>query len=125
MNFNIKVLSDFIYSFIFNLFVGISGLYITGYLVGENLLKRKIENSKFKVRHGVYAIFIVLIFGTLIGSTVGFLEVVMINNAGDGKLSNKLFDYYFKPMFWIFIFGSIPTLISGIILGKFLKKITT
>lgn len=112
----------FILSLFINLLIGIIGLFMIGYMIGQNLYKIKKSNKKFLVFHGILAIFGVLILGTLIGSTVGFLQ----EGLPDGyeyDLKKELFDYFFKPIYWILLFGFIPTLISGIILGIKLKKL--
>ena len=102
--------------------MGLVGLYFIGYFIGNKLNNIKQINGSLKIIHGIVAIFLVLIFGTLIGSTVGFLEEGFPNVLRNGNLSKSLFDYYVKPFFWIMFFGTIPTLVSGIILGNQLKK---
>lgn len=120
INFDLTEFIKFISSLFLNFFIGILGLYFIGYLIGQNLNKLKNKNNKYNVSHGVLAIFGVLFFGTLIGSTIGFLQ----EGLPDGyeyNLKEELYDYYFKPFFWIFMFGFVPTLVSGIILGYKLK----
>jgi hypothetical protein len=121
MSFRLAEFINFVSSLFFNLFIGISGLYIIGYLIGQNLDKLKTKNNQYNPIHGVLVIFGVLFFGTLIGSTVGFLQEGLPKGYGY-NLQQELYDYYFKPLYWIFMFGFIPTLISGIILGSKLKN---
>ena len=106
-----------------NFFVGISSLFIIGYFLGNKLNKVLKNKGNLKIVHGIISILLILLFGTLIGSTVGYLEEGLPSYLKYGDLQKTLFDYYFKPLFWIMFFGFIPTLISGVFLGYFLKKL--
>lgn len=111
-----------LFDWLINLVTGILALYISGYFVGkkiEFLIKTKHWNSVFT---GVIGLFVVLLFGTLIGSSVGFLEEGIANIKKGNTLQNELFDYYVKPLFWILFFGIIPTVIAGGIMGKEIKN---
>lgn len=110
---------DFINDFALNFSVGIAGLYVSAYCCGILLNKK----SKIRIYHGVLAIFAVLFVGTLAGSTVGFIqEGLPLSKQYNEPLVEAVNDYYFKPFFWIFFFGLIPTLISGIIVGGLLRR---
>ena len=122
VDFDFKETFKFIYELKLNFFVGIIGLYFIGYLIGNKLNIIKDKKGTLKIFHGIIAIFLILILGTLIGSSVGFFEEGFPSYLKYGNLSNCLFDYYVKPMFWIMFFGFLPTLLSGIILGYQLKK---
>lgn len=122
IDFDLKEFFKFVFSLFINLLIGIIGLYCIGYLIGQNLYKIKNSNKKFSLFHGILAIFVVLIFGSLIGSTVGFVQEGLPNGY-EYDLDKELFDYNMKPIFWILFFGFIPTLLSGIILGIKLKKL--
>ena len=113
----------FIYDLKLNLFIGIFGLYFSGYLTGNKLNKLKNNKGKLKLIYGVISIFFILILGTFIGSSIGFIEEGLPSYFKYGHFFNCLFDYYFKPFYWIMLFGFIPTLLSGIILGYKLKKL--
>lgn len=122
LQFDFKDFFRFISNLILNLSVGVLGLYLVAFLIGERLFLLKCRSSKYRIWHGILAIFCVLFFGTLIGSTVGFIQ----EGLPDGSnycLKDELFDYYYKPFFWIMLFGFLPTLISGCLLGYHLKKI--
>jgi uncharacterized membrane protein len=66
----------------------------------------------------------ILIFGNFLGSTVGFIQEGIANLNEYNKISDAIFDYYFKPFFWIFLFGIIPTILAGVILGLLITKKT-
>lgn len=68
---------------------------------------------------GMFGIMIILIYGVFGGSTIGFIEEGLPN--GD-TIYDAIIDYYYKPFFWILMFGFIPTFIGGEILGGQIKK---
>ncbi|MFV5694125.1 hypothetical protein ACM55G_01640 [Flavobacterium sp. LB3P122] len=123
IDFDFKNTIRFIYDLKMNLLFGVIGLYFIGYIIGNKLNIIKEKKGTLKIVHGILAIFLVLIVGTLIGSSVGFLEEGFPSYLKNGDLLKSLFDYYIKPMFWIMFFGFIPTLLSGIVLGYQLKKL--
>lgn len=110
----------FILGLSLNISINIVGLYFIDYLVGQNL-HRLIEKTRpYNILHGILTIFIVLVLGTIIGSTVEFLQDGF-SYGYRNNLMNELFDYYIKPLYWICMTGFIPTLINGIILGSKLR----
>lgn len=120
--FGAKSLIDFFYNLPLNLGIGIFGLYFAGYFVSkkmEVLINYRLKNS---ILIGVLGLITILIFGTFLGSTVGFLQEGMANLNEYNKINDAIFDYYFKPFFWIFLFGIIPTILAGGILGLLIKK---
>lgn len=120
--FGVNSLIDFFYDLPLNLGIGIIGLYFAGYFVStkmEILINNKLKNS---ILIGVLGLIIILIFGTFLGSTVGFIQEGIANLNEYNKISDAIFDYYFKPFFWIFLFGIIPTILAGGILGFLIKK---
>ncbi len=64
---------------------------------------------------GVKCAFISLLFGIFCGCTLVFITEALLT--GDDLL-DAIIDYYFKPLFWVTIFGSIPVVIIGSLLGK-------
>ncbi|PHS63385.1 MAG: hypothetical protein COB12_09560 [Flavobacterium sp.] len=120
--FGFKDLIDFITSLPLNLLVGICGLFIAGYYISlkmEKLIKFRKWNS---VLIGIIGLILILLIGVLIGSSVGFIEEGIETFDRENGIKNALFDYYVKPLFWIFLFGIIPTVIVGGILGYGIKK---
>ncbi|WP_170148078.1 hypothetical protein [Marinoscillum furvescens] len=88
---------------------------IFGRLAATEIIERKKDHSWVGIKYG----FLTLITGTLIGSTVGFLQEGLDNI---GTPDNPFEDYYFKPLFWVIIFGSIPVLLVGLWFGRTIKK---
>jgi hypothetical protein len=123
IDFDFKNSLKFILDTKLNLSIGIFGLYFTGYLIGNKLFFIKEKKSGLKVIHGILSIFLILLLGTLIGSSVGWIQEGLPSFIKYGNLEKSIFDYYIKPLFWIMFFGFIPTLISGFILGYHLKKL--
>tara|TARA_R110000868_G_scaffold6454_3_gene36611 strand:+ start:6549 stop:6998 length:450 start_codon:yes stop_codon:yes gene_type:complete len=120
--FGAKSLIDFFYYLPLNLGIGIIGLYFSGYFVAKKMEVLLNKNSKNAILIGVLGLIVILIMGTFFGSTVGFLQEGIVNLNENNKFKDAIFDYYFKPFFWIFFFGIIPTILAGGILGILLKK---
>lgn len=120
--FGFKDLIDIIVSLPLNVFVGIFGLFIGGYYISilmENLIKNRKWNS---ILTGIIGLILILLIGVLIGSSVGFIQEGIQDFSKENGIKNALFDYYVKPLFWIFLFGIIPTIIVGGFLGYGIKK---
>lgn len=114
LDFSLSEVIDFIAEFPLNLSIGIAVFYVTGYYTG-NLLS---QSRRIRIMHGVFSAFFILLIGTVAGSTVGFIQEGLpayIEN--QHTLVENITDYYFKPLFWVFFFGFIPTLILGITIG--------
>jgi hypothetical protein len=124
IDFDFRGTIKFIIELKLNFLVGVLGLYFIRYIIGNQLNIINYKKGSLKIIHGILAIFLVLIFGTLIGSSVGFIEEGLPSYFKNGDLLHSLFDYYIKPIYWIMFFGFIPTLISGIVLGYQLKKLS-
>lgn len=105
--------------FKFHLFVGAVGLltmaYLFGQLAGVEILVKHKNYLLTGVKYGI----LTLITGTLIGSSVGFLEEG-INDIGG--FSNPFYDYYFKPLYWVTMFGIIPAIVVGLLFGLQIKR---
>jgi uncharacterized membrane protein len=96
-----------------NLGVGILALYISGFFIG-NKIEYLIFCKKWKaVLTGIFGLFLVLLIGISVGSTVGFLQEGIEEIGSAYGLKNALFDYYIKPFYWILLLGVIPTTIIG------------
>lgn len=121
-------LTDLITNWPLNLGIGILAIYISGKYVGnkmEYLIKYKKWNS---ILIGIIGLLLILLIGIFFGSTVGFLQEGIENiNRENGLyneygLKNALFDYYIIPLIMIIMFGIIPTIVVGGILGYGIRK---
>lgn len=116
-----KDLKGLVGDFLLNFATGIAGLYFAGAFIGKRMdyyIKDKHFNG---VMTGIAGLFLILLFGIFTGSTVGFLQKC-INGLGQDTISEVAIDFYLKPFFWIVLFGFLPTLIMGSILGICIRK---
>ena len=118
--FGLRSLMEIILEWLDILLLGIFGLYISGYYLAKKMDKEININHRKTYLIGILGLLTILFIGTFIGSTMGFLRFG-ISEIGQNSLSDIIFDYYYKPYFWIFFFGIIPTIITGFVLGKLLK----
>ena len=89
--------------------------YFFGQLAGFEIL---IKHRNYLLTGIKYAV-LTLITGTLIGSSVGFLQEGIKDIGG---FANPFYDYYFKPLYWVTMFGIIPAIIVGLLFGRQIKK---
>ena len=105
--------------FWYHLIIGAIGLltlaYFFGQLAGVEILINRRNEFLTGIKYGL----ITLLTGTLIGSSVGFIQEGLDNI---GEFSNPFYDYYFKPLYWVTMFGIIPVVIVGLWFGRQIKK---
>ncbi|MEN5193463.1 hypothetical protein [Sphingobacterium faecium] len=119
LSFELDEVFDFIQDFFLNFSIAILGFFASAYGCGLMLSKM----NRIRIYHGVLAILLVLFIGTLAGSTLGFVQEGLPSTIQFKEpILEAMIDYYAKPFFWIFFYGFIPTLISGIIIGNLLRK---
>lgn len=118
-------LVDFLSQMWLNIAVGLTGLYIAGYFIGlkmENLIILKKWNS---IITGIIGLLFILVIGIVFGSTVGFIQEGSAQFSIEGGIKDAVIDYYFKPLYWTLLFGFIPTIIMGGIMGALIKERAT
>jgi hypothetical protein len=103
----------------YHLVIGAIGLLTMAYLSGrlaavEILIKNK-DYSLTGIKYGLLTLWT----ATIIGSSVGFLQEGLDNI---GTADNPFEDYYYKPFFWVTIFGIIPAILVGQWFGRQIKK---
>jgi hypothetical protein len=105
--------------FWYHLVIGAIGLltmaYFFGQLAGVEILMKKKNELLTGIKYGL----LTLLLGTLIGSTVGFIEEGIDNI---GTQDDPFYDYYFKPLYWVTTFGIIPVILVGLWFGRQIKK---
>ncbi len=105
--------------FWYHLVIGSIGLitmaYFFGKLAGVEILFKEKNQYLTGVKYGL----ITLLTSSFIGSSVGFIQEGIDNIGGFG---NPFYDYYFKPMFWVIMFGLIPVILVGLWFGRQIKK---
>ncbi len=79
------------------------------------------------VRVGIFVALLTLLIGTLAGSmTTLFIELADKRFSPSWQwsyLSENIFDYIVKPLYWVFLLGSIPAMILGWIYARSLDKL--
>jgi hypothetical protein len=103
--------------FWYNVVVGAIGLLTMAYFFGRLAGVEILLKGKSELWTGVKYGFLTLVTATLIGSSVGFIQEGLNNIGG-----NPFYDYYFKPMYWVMIFGILPVIIVGFWFGRQIKK---
>ena len=105
--------------FWYHLTVGAIGLltmaYFFGQLAGVEILVKRKNELWTGVKYGL----LTLLTGTLIGSSVGFIQEGIDDIGG---FSNPFYDYYFKPLYWVTIFGIAPVIVVGLWFGRQIKR---
>jgi hypothetical protein len=101
--------------FWYHLVIGAIGMLtmatMFGYLAGVDILIKERNDLWTGIKYG----FLTLVTGTIIGSSVGFIQEGIGNSGG-------LYDYYFKPLYWVTLFGIIPVILVGLWFGRQIKK---
>ena len=105
-----------------NLIVGIIALYTTGYFQAKKMHRLINTQHRNHIATGIFGAFIILFIGILLGSTVGFIKEGIGFAVSSGRVTEALFDYYVKPIYWILLAGALPTFIMGAIMGYYIKE---
>ena len=105
--------------YLFNLLVGAIGLILMAWLFGQLAGIAIPIKKKNAILTGIKYGFVILITATLIGSSVAFFQEGLKEIGG---FSNPFFDYFFKPLYWVTMFGMLPVIVVGIWFGKQVKK---
>lgn len=119
--FGISTLGSLFTSFTLNLSVAIAALYISSYFIGKWLDRMVNVKKRSPSLYSVIAMYAILLTGVISGSTVGFIEEGLDEISYSGIL-DPIEDYYFKPFFWVMLYGFLPTLLSGLLLGALITR---
>jgi hypothetical protein len=115
------VLWIFEISYWINIVIGILIFYVCGFFFGkkagiEILIKKK-DYQKVGAKYG----FLTLIVTAILSSWIVFFQEGIDSI---GTIDNPFEDYIFKPMFWILLFGFLPSILVGMLFGKWIKNKT-
>lgn len=102
-------------NFLIGIFIMLACGHFYGQLAGKLILIKKWNYVLTGSLIGLAVILTTIFFA----SWTGFIQEG-INNIG--TIDDPFFDYIFKPMYWVTMFGFIPALIVGIWFGKKIKK---
>ena len=103
----------------YHILIGCVIMILCGYFYGRIAGKEILIKKRNYIVVGFLTGMSVLLTTGFLGGITGFLQEG-IDNIGTND--NPFYDYLFKPLYWIFLFGLIPSLIVGIIFGKLIKR---
>lgn len=106
-------------SFKLNLAIGIIIMLLSGHLFGQLAGIAILIKKRNYILTGFLNGMAVLMTTAFLSSWVGFFQEGFDNI---GTNDNPFEDYIFKPIFWIFLFGLLPSFLVGIWFGKQIKK---
>lgn len=106
---------DYWLNIVIGVFIMLACGHFYGQIAGKLILLRKWNY----VLTGLLISLAVILTTTFFASWTGFIQEG-IDNVGTND--DPFFDYIFKPMYWVTLFGLIPALIVGIWFGKRIKK---
>ncbi|MFN8844243.1 MAG: hypothetical protein ACK5WV_11640 [Chryseotalea sp.] len=105
--------------FWYPLIIGALGLLTMAYFFGQRAGVEILIKKRNELLTGIKYGLLTLLTGTLIGSSVGFIQEGIDDIGGFG---NPFYDYYFKPMYWVTIYGIVPVIIVGLWFGRQIKR---
>jgi hypothetical protein len=97
-----------------NLFVGVAILLLCGHFYGQLAGKAIIIKERNFVFVGFLSSMAVLLTTAFLAGWTGFFQEGIDNIGSD---DDPFFDYIFKPLYWVTVFGIVPALIVGIWFG--------
>ena len=103
-----------------NLIVGIISIIIIGKYIGKYVGIVILKRGADKYWAGIVYGFIILVSSTFITALFGLFQ-----NTGRTlgvSFKDEVFDYIWKPLFWVLFFGFIPTILIGLWYGYSIKK---
>lgn len=106
-------------SFKLNLAIGITIMLLSGHVFGQLAGIAILIKKRNYILTGFLYGMAVLMTTAFLSSWVGFFQEGFDNI---GTNDNPFEDYIFKPIFWIFLFGLLPSFLVGIWFGKQIKK---
>lgn len=102
-----------------NILIGVIIMFACGHFYGQ-LAGKLILIKQWNYMFTGFLIGLALILTTtFFASWTGFIQEGIDNIGTNG---DPFFDYIFKPMYWVTLFGIIPALLVGIWFGRQIKK---
>ncbi len=120
--FEFKGLIYLVSSISLNLIVGVIGLYLSGYYFGNKMDYQINSKKRNSLLIGFIGLLIILLIGTFAGSSVEFLKYGYRFGYTANQLYDLIYEFYYTPFLLILYFGIIPTIITGMILGKIMEN---
>jgi len=108
--FSFAEIIDFFEALWFPILIGFLAMYFAGRIIGNSFS----SNFKFKIRHGVAIVFVLLI----IAIVMGVMAMLLLSDWDSVGIQGV-----FSVILVFLVFGGLPTLVVGIWLGYDLKKL--
>jgi hypothetical protein len=102
-----------------NILIGIASVFILGFVFGKRIGVEILIRDRNESVVGMKYLLAIVFLSALIASGSVFLQEGISYIGSDDDPFN---DYVFKPLFWMAVFGLIPTLLLGIGLGSRIVK---
>jgi len=102
-----------------NIFIGAIIMLWCGHFFGQITGKEIIIKKRNFILVGLLCGIVVLLTTAILSGLTGFLDEGVGNI---GTNDNPFEDYFFKPFYWITMFGIIPACLVAIWFGKQIKK---
>lgn len=107
------------FNYALNIFIGLVILYVCAYFSGQRAgFEILVKNKNPNLVGAKYGILILFITAILAGCAGWVQEGLGANDS----LASSFEDYIFKPFFWIMLAGWIPSIILGVLFGRWIKK---
>ncbi len=107
------------WNYIINIIIGIIVFYGLAYFFGKNagyeILIKKKGSGKVGIKYGI----LTLITTAFLAGWTGFIQEGM---GPHDTFWDSFEDYIYKPFFWIVFMGIIPSIVVGILFGKWIKN---
>lgn len=106
-------------SYWINIVIGILIFYVCGYFFGKKagneILIKKRDYQKVGAKYGFLTLFVTI----FLASWIGFFQEGIY---AIGTIDDPFYDYIFKPVFWFLLFGFLPSILVGLLFGKWIKN---
>lgn len=102
-----------------NILIGVIIMFVCGYFYGQLAGKLIIIKKWNSIMVGFLTGLAVILTTSFFASWTGFIQEGIANI---GTHDDPFFDYIFKPMYWVTLFGLIPALLVGVWFGSRIKK---
>ena len=94
-------------------------IYIVGYFFGGLTGVWILKHNRSAILFGIIGGFLIVWTATFIGSLIGFMNEGLPNQS---EISEPIYDYIYKPMALVTMFGFLPIILVGIWFGLSIKK---
>lgn len=94
-------------------------IYVVSYFIGGLTGVWILQRNRPAILIGILSGFLIVWAATFMGSLIGFVTQGLANNS---TISEAVYDYIYKPIGLVTIFGFLPIILVGIWFGLTIKK---